>query len=182
MTWAAEYGAPLMFIEGWDPDSGEWAETSPVGKMLARIRKGAPISSAARRYDVRRIGDLLRKGRDFLADSTISEDRDLIPLDARPFIDLALSIDEAETECELTIAEMYYEAAVGTEDTPGDPTKGMVFLGRRYPENWREQRELVASVEYDPRKAAMDELLSDPNTSAALADLADRALDKISEE
>jgi hypothetical protein len=165
LQWAVTQNAPLSFLQGWNPDSGDWADGSPVRDMLDDLlRRGGHLATTARRHDVRRITDLVSRGREYLAgDSEVPERREDIPIEVRPFVDLAQLVNKAESEVELTAVESLYEGAID------DAKVAALFLARRFPDRWREQSELHSLIETDPRELAMHELLSDPNAAVQVA-------------
>lgn len=169
LIWAVHYGSPLAVLEGWDPETGTWAANSRVGLMLDRVRLGAHVTTAAKRYNIRKINDLLAKGREYIQDATVSEDRLLVPIEIRPFVDLVAQIDEAESETEMSASEMVYAKI------DSDPRIGLSWLSRRFPERWAEHQLLNVRSEFDPRDAAVNELLSDPNIASQMAAFARRA-------
>jgi hypothetical protein len=169
LNWSVQHSAPLTILIGWDPDTGEWVPGSPIGDMLDRIGRGGTVHAAARVTRLRRLEDLVAKGREYLSDPLLSEDRMLIPIDIRPFVDLAAAVAAAESETELSAGEKVYAAI------DKDPRLGLSWLARRFPDRWAEQQQLFARVDYDPRDRAVSELLDDPNTAMQMAEFARRA-------
>jgi hypothetical protein len=170
LKWSRTHGAPIMVLSGWDPKMGEWAKGSPVGDMLIDMREdGLHMAAAARRHDVRRITELVSKGYDYMSDEGISEDRLLIPVDQRVFVDLALQVQFAEGEAEHGPVKVLFKAAL---DSPRD---ALAYLARRFPERWRDQPDAALVLEKDPRDVAVDQLLQDPNMAMKLGVIARKA-------
>lgn len=165
VTWAIQHGAPTMLLVGWDPASGEWEQRSPVGEMLTYIANGAHVSVAARLAHLRHIGPLLQKGRDYAADA--AEDRDFVPMEVRPFVDLIHAVDVREASLEVLIVGDIRRAL------REDPKLALQFLSRRFGDRWREQQSMYMPEDTDERDRQVSEALRDPNVALALAAAAD---------
>jgi hypothetical protein len=168
--WAVAHGAPIAMLQGWNPNTGKWATASPIGRTLKSIEtEGVHLHTASVKHGARWIEDQVAKGREYLADAEVSEDRMLVPIEIRPFVDLALLIDGAEAIAETTVvARAFLEGQ-------SDARIGLQYLGRRFPTRWKDQQDLHATIEHDPREAAVGRLMEDPNTALKLAEFAREA-------
>lgn len=164
VQWADAYGAPLLILEGWDPDAGTWLAGSPIAQMLALITNGNFISVAASFVGLRSISQMLAKGHEFAVD--LPEDRGYIPIDIRPFIDLVRQVELAEAGAEFTIVNVARRGAMR------DPKLAMAFLSRRFGQRWREQQSIFTADDIDERDRAISAALQDPNLALQLAESA----------
>lgn len=171
VLWADTHGAPLVILEGWDPDSGQWATTSPLGQMIALVRGGNFVGVAASYVGLRSIGAMIAKGREYAVD--VAEDRAFIPIDIRPFIDLVRQIELAEAGAEFTLVKIVRDGA------NTDPKMALAFLARRFGQRWREQQTIFTSDEVDERDKAISDALTDPNIALQLADTAHAIEDRL---
>lgn len=171
LQWAVTFGAPLGFLDGWDPETGEWAEKSKVAAILDDVRQGTRPLTASRQHRLERLPNMVAKGRELMAEG-VSENRDLIPIEVRPFVDLAIEMQAAEAEAEGWISRTVFAAIAK------DPRLGLTFLARRWPDGWGEKQELFAQVEFDPRRAAVKEMMQDPNVARQLAELSRQASER----
>lgn len=172
VKWAVAYGAPIAMLSGWDPKTGLWAKGSPVGDMLIDIREsGLPLAAAAKRHDVRRVGELVARGNEYLSDEELSEDRMLILVGQRAFVDLTLQVRFADAEAEFGPVEVLYKAALE------NPRDALAYLARRFPERWRDQPDVMQPLEEDPRDVAVHQLLQDPNMAMKMAAVARQVAD-----
>ena len=173
LQWASAYGAPIRLLEGWDPDTGAWAQTSPVGIALGSIQNGVHPSTAAKLVSMHQLTHLIARGRDY--ESNASEDRLLIPVEIRAFVDLARSADLAESLAEANLIDTVRK---GTKD---DPRLALSLLARRFPSRWREQTAILQAEEIDERDAVITQAITDPAVAMQLAAVAhtieDRALE-----
>ena len=166
VTWANSHGAPVVMLTGWNPDEGVWEGPSPIKNMLDDIRQGSHITTAARRWNIPQIAQLMSKCHDFASEAP--ENREYIPIEARPFVDLQRAIDLAEAASEIELTGVVYKKA------KTDAATAMLFLGRRFPSRWREQQQVLTTEDVDERDALVSQLVSDPNTAMQLAAIADR--------
>jgi hypothetical protein len=173
LTWAASQGAPILVLDGWDPDTGTWEEGSPIAAMLDTMRRSAaPPALAAKLHGVRGIDELVHKGRDLFANPNTSEDRRLVPIEVRPFLDLARQVDRVEAEVEIEVIRFIYEAA------SQDPKLSLRFLEKRFPQRWSGRHvptvtvEPTMTVERDRRWRAIDRVMEDPEVADQLAQMA----------
>lgn len=169
VQWADSYGAPILLLEGWDPTNGKWLSTSPVGTMLALINVGNFVSVAAALAGVRNLPSILAKGNEYLVDAP--ENRDYIPIEVRPFIDLVREVELNEAHGEAQIVKLVRRGA------DHDPKLALAFLSRRFGARWREQQAVFTGEEIDERDRAVSAALQDPNTALALAEVAHRIED-----
>ena len=176
VEWMTQYRAPMNLLVGWDPDTGEWAEDSPVDVLLREItEKGSRVTAAAKKARIDWILDLLHTGRDAIHDASVSQDRALIPVGVRVFVDLARAIDDAEVEAENRVVGILFDKIAD------DPRLAIPFLERRFPDGWRPQDDRAVAAEYDPREAAINEMLDDPATAMKLAEIAVSAAERAAE-
>lgn len=167
VTWASAHGAPLLMLEGWDPDTGIWLPSSPVGKMMAMVSRGSHPTRAAAVVGLNSLNRLLARGAEYSVGAP--ENRDFIPIDVRPLIDLARQVQFAEALHEYTLVDIVQK---GAKD---DPKLALAMLGRRYGERWREQQSVFATELVDERDRAVSALIEmDPNTAMQLAKIADQ--------
>lgn len=165
VLWANNFGAPIRILEGWDPDSGDWTGGSPVGVMLQSIAKhGDHVTMAAKLVGISGIVELRSRGQEYLSEA--AENREYIPIDMRPFIDLAVQIDKAEAIVHSNWAKSVAEGA------KADPRLALAALGRRFPALWREQQSILTTSEFDEHDLAVTKLLADPDKALALAEMA----------
>lgn len=169
VQWATTHGAPIRLLEGWDPDSGDWANGSPIADMLADIARGAPIATSARRQRFWDINEIMYRG----AEYATSEDRMRLPVEVRPLVDLYHLVNIHESGAEIDLSTSVYDKAMT------DGKLGLDFLGRRWPSRWREQQQISTAEENDEREAAVSALISDPAAAMALAEMATRIEDQI---
>lgn len=174
LQWSAEYAAPMRFIEGWDPDTGKWAEDSPVDLLLQKIGKGLHRRPAAGYAGIDNLDRLLSRGNDYRNSDGASEDRSLIPIEVRPFVDLSNALRYAEAALHASKVEILAEKA------DEDMNVMLRYLARRFPDEWREQQEIITEAETDPRHAAMREVMRDPNNALKMAEIAEKANDLVS--
>lgn len=169
IAWSVAHGAPLTILDGWNPDTGTWAATSPVGKMLTFIGNGAHLPVAARLADVAAegggIGRMQSKGAEYAA-ATVNGRMELEP-DVRVFADLHRQI---------TVAEAWLEVSTvsGVQNKlRNDPELALKFLARRFPARWREQNAILIAEESDGTDAAITQAILDPNVALHLAKVAE---------
>lgn len=173
IQWATMHGAPVRMLVGWDPDTGHWADGSPVALMLADIARGAHIVVTGRRYGFHNMTELMFKGSEY---SQASEDRTLIPIEIRPLVDLYGLVNFYEAGAEIELSTGTYAKAMK------DGRLGIEFLGRRWPSRWREQQQISTADEADERETAVSALISDPVSAMHLAEMADRVENQIEDE
>jgi hypothetical protein len=165
VQWATTHGAPVKMLDGWNPDTGEWTQSSPIGEMLTDIAEGVHVTVAAKRWGINHITQLLSRCSDFA--ETAVEERDWVQMEARPFVDLHRAIEAREGGIE---AEM---VGVVVKKARSDAGTAMMFLGRRFPSRWREQQQILTTEDVDQRDEAVSRLLQDPNLAMQLAEIAD---------
>lgn len=170
VAWADRHGAPLIILIGWNPDTGEWDETSPVGRMLALIRTANFPGTAAKAAGLPGLAALLAKGNEYRIEAP--EDRAYIPVDVRPFIDLVVACEVAEAESEIDLVDTTRRGTVT------DPKLALALLGRRFATRWREQQAIFTTVDVDERDRAVSDALNDPNLALRLATAADEIEDR----
>lgn len=170
VAWADQHGAPISILSGWDPDTGTWANGSPIAQMLALIQGGNYLSTAAAAAGVKTIQQLVAKGAEYLVDA--AEDRDYIDISVRPFVDLHRQIELAESLAEITLVQTVRNAA------KNDPKYALSMLSRRFGQRWREQQAIFTGEETDERDAAVSQALTDPNFAMQLAALAHKLEDE----
>ena len=168
VLWADTHGAPIKLLIGWDPATGQWHPTSPIGQLLALVQANNFPSTAAKAVGLTTLNQLVAKGLEYLVDA--AEDRDYIPVEVRPFIDLVRELDLAESVAE---ADLVNKVRAGSND----PKIALALLGRRYASRWREQQQIFTGEQTDERDRAVSEALQDPNTALALAAVAHRIED-----
>lgn len=168
VLWADSHGAPVKLLVGWDPETGHWHPTSPVGKLLQLVQGNNFPSTAAKAVGMTNLPVLIAKGNEYLVDAV--EERAYIPVDVRPFIDLVRELDLAEAVAEADLVNKVRSAS-------GDPKIALALLGRRYASRWREQQQIFTGDTQDERDKAVSEALQDPNTALALAQVAHRIED-----
>ncbi len=173
IRWATSHGAPIRILIGWDPESGVWADDSPVADLLDDITQGTHVSVAARRYTIENIVDLQFKGAEF---GDQSEDRSHIPIDQRVFVDLYRQIEAAESEAERKLSNKVYEKALD------DGRLGLDYLSRRWPTRWKEQPLIAMTNDDEVRSRAVAKLVEDPEAAMALARYAAQIEDDIEAE
>lgn len=169
VQWAESYGAPVALLVGWDPATGKWETSSPVGMMIALVQSANFPTVAARLAGVNNLSGLLAKGNEYMLD--LPEDRDYIPIEVRPFIDLVRQMDIAESFSEQELVDVVRKGSMR------DPKLALAFLSRRYGSRWREQQTIFTGEDVDERDKAVSEALQDPNTAMALAAVAHRIQD-----
>lgn len=170
VTWAENFGAPTTLLVGWNPDDGTWDPRSPVGMMLSAIaQRGAHITTAASLVGIHGIGSLIAKGHEYMVEA--AEQREYIPIDTRPFIDLARQIERAEALIETELVKTVSKAAAN------DPKMALAMLGRRFPKRWREQQTIFTAEQQDERDAVVSSVISNPDTALELAAIAHRIED-----
>lgn len=172
IQWATAHGAPVRMLIGWDPATGEWADGSPVGQLLADLARGAHVAVTGRRHGIHDMSELMYKGAEY---ANASEDRSLIPIEVRPLVDLYNLVNYHESGAEIELATSTYDRAMR------DGKLGLDFLGRRWPSRWREQQQISALGEADEREAAISALVADPATAMALAGMASQIEDQVEE-
>lgn len=163
VTWSVTYGAPIMILDGYDPDTGTWSPTSPIGRILTFVGNGSHLGVAANLAGVYRISNLYARGAEY--DAEAADRTDLEP-DERVFADLFRQI---------TIAESFFEVntvANITKRLNADPDLAMKFLARRFPARWREQTAMLFPEERDLTDDAITNAISDPNVAMHLAAVA----------
>lgn len=163
VLWADTHGAPVKLLIGWDPVGGTWAVGSPVAQMLGLIQEANFPTVAARLAGISNLPSLLSKGAEYMQDQP--EERDYIPVDVRPFIDLVREMDKAEAVCEVNVVKTVRRGALQ------DPKLGLAFLGRRFASRWREQQTIFTAEGVDERDLAISAAIADPNTAMALAQI-----------
>jgi hypothetical protein len=174
LTWASSRNAPIRTLVGWNPETGVWDDGSPIAEMLAVMRRGAHFAPAAKQHDVRRFDELVSRGRRLLADANVSEDRLLIPVEDRLFVDLALHVDRTEAEAENRLAEVVYRAALY------DPRLALKLLALRFPQNWDGRPKPVDEHNQDPNGEAITKLMAeDPGFALQMAELAEWTEDRM---
>jgi hypothetical protein len=165
VRWAVNHGAPIMLLDGWDPATGMWATTSPVGRMLQHVSDGSHVSVAAREAGIPYAERIVATGAEY-GDGQ-PEDRDYIPIEVLPFIDFHRQVALAESGIEVELTSVVVTAA------RKDPAVAMQFLGRRFPARWREQQQVLTTGEVDERDAAITRAIEDPNVAMKLAEVAE---------
>lgn len=171
IRWATVHGAPTRLLIGWDPDTGDWSAGSPIRNLLDDLEAGAPITTTARRHGFWSFNETLMKGGEYAANS---EDRTKLPVDIRPIVDLYVAVNGSEAQAETDLVRSTYHKAMK------DGRLGLEFLGRRWPNRWREQQTLTVD-EADEREAAISALVSDPATAMQLAEMAGKIEDQVEE-
>jgi hypothetical protein len=140
-----------------------------MGQTLAKIRKGMYWTVAGRQFGFHDLHDLVSRAADYA--SSAAENREWIPIEVRPLVDMYREVHRCEAEAEGELVEAVFK----------DRRQAMAFLGRRWPSRWREQQ--AVSTSWDPelaeREAAIASVLSDPAKAAALSDLADDIEDAV---
>lgn len=172
IAWSTAHGAPIRLLIGWDPDTGHWEADSPIANVLNKIEHGVHITVAAKQFGFPTISELLYQGAEYVG---LSEDRQLIPIEVRPFADLYERISYHESGAESDLAVATYAKALR------DGKLGLDFLGRRWPSRWREQQAVAAIGELDEREAAVTAVITDPTNAMALAAMAETIEDSVEE-
>jgi hypothetical protein len=165
VQWATTHGAPVRMLEGWNPETGEWSQDSPIGRMLTDIDNGIHVYTAARHNAIPHMSQLMTRCSDFA--ETAVEERAFIPIEALPFVDLHREIEHREADIESVLVKVIVDKA------RTDPHQAMLFLSRRFPSRWREQQQVLTVEDADARDAAVSSLLSDPNVAMQLARIAE---------
>lgn len=173
IKWATIYGAPVRMLTGWDPETGHWADGSPVALMLNDIAEGAHISVAGRRYGFHNMTELMFKGAEY---QTASEDRGHLPIEVQPLVDLYSLVNFHEAGAEIDLSTASYKKAMK------DGRLGIEFLGRRWPSRWREQQQVSTAADADERETAISALISDPQAAMQLAEMASTIEDQVEDE
>lgn len=173
VQWATTHGAPTRLLVGWNPQTGTWEDESPVGQVLADVARGSHLVVTARRYGFADINSLMLSGAEY---ANQSEDRELLPIEVLPMVDLFHQINYEEAGAEIELSNSVYEKA------KKDGKLGLDFLSRRYPSRWREQQSISTVDEDDMREKAVSSLISDPATAMALAGMAAQVEDAIEDE
>lgn len=172
VRWATAHGSPVRMLIGWNPETGEWADGSPIAQVLADIARGAHVAVTARRHGFGSISEMLLKGAEY---ADVSEDRSLIPIEVLPLVDLYHLVNFHEAGSEIELSTSVYDEAMK------DGKLGIQFLGRRWPARWREQQAISAIDEDDQREAAISELITDPAAAMQLAAMAAKIEDRVEE-
>lgn len=164
-------GRPSKILDGWNPDTGEWDETSIPGKLLAAIRGGNYREVAARwaGVDPGNLRRWMSRGAEH------AEDRSISAAD-RPYVLFRAAVERAETAYEI-------EAVLRMTRAAETPESILRILGRRHPERWganREQLNVNLSGQVDatvtPGGIAA-KLLADPAKREAALSALDLLLD-----
>lgn len=167
VVWATTHGAPLKLLDGWNPDTGEWTPTSPVGQLIGWVANGSHIGPAGRVTGLPEAPKLFARGAEFALDA--AEDRAYIPIDQRPFVDFYRRVATVEALSEVQMVSKAYTSAL-----KDDADTMLRYLGRRWPSRWREQTGLaVGPDDRDEFEAAITAAIEDPNVAARLAEVAD---------
>lgn len=173
VLWAESHGAPVRLLVGWNPDTGKWHPTSPVGQLLQLVQGNNFPSTAAKAVGITNLPVLVAKGNEYLVDAV--EERSYVPVEVRPFIDLVRELDLAESVAEADLVNKVRSAS-------GDPKIALALLGRRYASRWREQQQIFTGDQADERDKAVSDALQDPNTALALAQVAHSIEDNASQD
>lgn len=175
VTWATTFGAPVIILEGWNPEDGTWSGKSPVGILIAMVSRGTFVTTAAKNAGVRDISKLLSRGAEYAHDAP--EERAFIPIDILPFIDIARQVELAEAYHEYTLTNTVNKAALN------DPDLALKMLARRHAARWREQATIYTPDVTDERDKAISRLIADdPAAAMALAALAHKIEDATDDE
>ena len=170
IRWATTYGAPIRILVGWNPDDGTWEEESPVAKMARDIERGTHVNVAGRLHRIDDVPELVYKGAEFAGQS---ENRELIPVEQRVFVDLHRVVEMAESGAEIKLSNAVYEKALN------DGKLGLDFLSRRWPNRWKEQPLVSTLDDDDMRERIVSKLIEDPATAMKLAEIADAIEDEV---
>lgn len=170
IQWATAHGAPVRLLIGWDPASGDWADNSPIGDVLADIARGSHLTITGRRHGFHDMNSLLLRGAEY---ANASEDRDHIPIEVLPLVDLFNLVNYHESGAEIELSSTVYDEALKNGKL------GLDFLGRRWPARWREQQAISSIDEDDMREQAVTALIQDPATAVQLAAMAAKIEDDI---
>lgn len=164
VQWATVHGAPVRLLEGWDPDTGEWSDGSPIGQVLHDVARGTHLAVTGKRHGFANMNELLLRGAEY---GGMSEDRAHIPIEVLPLVDLFTLVNYHESGAEIEMSNSVYDEALKNGKL------GLDFLGRRWPSRWREQSSILAIDEDDLREAAVTALITDPATAMQLAAMAE---------
>lgn len=170
IQWATAHGAPIRLLVGWDPATGEWADGSPIGEVLADIARGSHLTVTGRRHGFHSMPELLLRGAEY---ANASEDRSQLPLEVLPLVDLYNLVNYHESGAEIELSAKVYEEALR------DGKLGIAFLGRRWPARWREQQAISQIDEDDQREAAVTAVIQDPTSAMQLAAMAESIEDSV---
>ena len=171
VKWATTHGAPTRMLVGWDHETGYWDPASPIGQVLHDISKGTHVTVTARRHGFHDFNALLLRG----AEYATSEDRQHIPIEVLPLVDLFSRVNYAESGAEIELSNATFDRAML------DGKLGLDFLGRRWPSRWREQQSISSMDEDDMRERAVSDLIADPTTAMQLAAMAATVEDTVEE-
>jgi hypothetical protein len=171
VQWAVTQGAPVRLIEGWDPDTGHWADGTPIAEILRKVGRGVAVTVAGRQHGFKDIQELLFRA----AEMVTSEDRLQIPIEVRPLTDLLEALDWSESDSEAEMTMSAYDKAM----KDANPKHALDFLARRWPNRWREQQQITTGDDDAVRNKVISELVSDPATAMKLAELAESIEDGV---
>jgi hypothetical protein len=156
---------PSLILDGWDPATGEWAPSSPAGKLIMAVRAGNFINGAAAYARINRgtAFKWLARGREHrpLDDNATRLD---VPEEHRPYVDFVEAVAHADGSFEVELVTLTLSAA------RQDNKFALQILARKYPQ-WRESTRVQVTDDRG-EDLTMAALHSDPALVARAAQLA----------